>query len=85
MSGVISFCVMARKRETTLRKFGRSLAELRLEADLTQEQLAERSGLHPNYIGDLERGERNPTLMTLLALSDGFRCPLSELIKRSFT
>lgn len=74
---------MAINRERSLRRFGRSLAQLRLEAGLTQEVLAERAGLHPTYIGGLERGVRNPTLLTLLALSKGLNCRLSYLIKKA--
>jgi len=74
---------MAVNRERSLKRFGRSLAQLRLEAGLTQELLAERAGLHPTYIGGLERGVRNPTFLTLLALSKGLNCRLSYLIKRA--
>jgi transcriptional regulator with XRE-family HTH domain len=51
---------------------------------MTQEELAQASGLHANYIGDLERGERNPTLLTVLALARGLRCKLSELVRGPF-
>lgn len=48
---------------------------------MTQEHLAQASRLHPNYIGDLERGERNPTLLTLLALCKGLDCSASDLLE----
>ena len=67
-------------RNRELKAFGRHLAGLRKESGLTQEGLAERSGLHTNYIGDLERGERNPTLMTLLSIARGLRCHPRDLL-----
>lgn len=70
---------MAQNRDKILRGFGRHLAQLRHDAGLTQEEVAERSGLHANYIGDLERGERNPTLITLLAVAKAFGISVSEL------
>ncbi|MFW6260677.1 MAG: helix-turn-helix transcriptional regulator [Spirochaetota bacterium] len=51
-----------------LERFGRSIAERRREAGLTQERLAERTGLHPHTIGEIERGLEDPTVSTVLAL-----------------
>ena len=47
---------------------GKNLRTYRKQRTLTQEQLAERAGLSPNYIGILERGEKLPSLETLLTL-----------------
>lgn len=41
----------------------------RMAAQLTQEQLAERSGFAQQYISDLERGLRNPTIVSLYELA----------------
>ncbi len=77
-SAPLSRCVA--NREMTLRKFGRSLASRRKALGLTQEEVAEKCGLHPNYIGGLERGERNPTLLTLLALAPALKCRPGDLL-----
>jgi transcriptional regulator with XRE-family HTH domain len=44
---------------------GSNVRKLRLEKNLTQEQFAELSGLSQQYISGLERGHRNPTVVTL--------------------
>ena len=48
---------------------GDQLKKARLKKGLTQEQLAELSGLHRTYIGSVERGERNITVKNLYIFS----------------
>lgn len=48
---------------------GRNFARLRRERGLTQEQVEERSGFSQQYLSDLERGRRNPTVITLYELA----------------
>lgn len=50
-------------------RFGQRVRELRLAKGWTQEELAERTGLHPTYIGGVERGERNLGLDNLLKIA----------------
>lgn len=47
---------------------------------MTLEQLAERSGLTPNYVGTIEIGQRDPSLSTVMALAKGLSVPAGELI-----
>lgn len=59
--------------------FGRYLRDLRLSQGITQEALAERAGLHPTYIGGIERGERNLGLSNLLKLATALNVRPSAL------
>lgn len=63
----------------TLTLFGYKLKEFRVRNGFSQEKLAEITGLHRTYISSLERGNRNPTLMTLKCLAKALDITISEL------
>ncbi len=60
---------------------GRNAARLRKERGLTQEQLAERSGLSQQYLSGLEQGRRNPTIVTLHELATALETTHLELLR----
>lgn len=68
--------------KTPEQRFGLALREIRKERHLTQEELAHRSGYHPTYIGQLERGRKSPSLRTILSLAAALNVPGTELVKR---
>lgn len=60
-------------------KFGKRVRFLRTAAGFTQEELAEKSDLHPTYIGQVERGERNLSLACIEKISKGLGVDIKEL------
>ena len=52
-------------------QFGARIAELRKQRNISQEELAERCGVHRTYIGSIERGEKSPTLNTIEKFAKG--------------
>ena len=66
-------------KETHQAKFGREIRRRRESLGLTLEQLAERAGLTPNYIGAIELGKRDPSLSTILGLARGLGAEPGEL------
>jgi transcriptional regulator with XRE-family HTH domain len=60
---------------------GNRIQELRKARGWTQENLAERSGLHPTYIGGIERGERNATIASFCKIADALGISLAGLVK----
>ena len=69
------------KKNADLVKFGANVRRLRAKKGLSQKSLAERSGLSANYIGTLERGVQNPSLMSLASLAKGLSCSMAETCK----
>ncbi len=61
------------------RRFGESVRAARLAAGMSQEALAEQAGLHRTYVGGVERGERNVSLVNITALARGLSVPPSAL------
>lgn len=60
---------------------GQTIRRLRRQADLTQEELAERAGLSANYVGQIERGEKNPGALALFALANGLAVRPARLLE----
>jgi transcriptional regulator with XRE-family HTH domain len=61
-------------------QFARNLRRLRLAAGLSQEQLADRTGLHPTEISRLERAAREPRLGTIIRLASGLGVRIEKLV-----
>lgn len=67
--------------EDILLQFGKRVKELRTQNKLTQEQFAQKTRLHKNYIGMVERGERNPSLINIQVIANGLEITISELFQ----
>lgn len=63
------------------RAFGLRVRESRLSKGISQEQLAERCGLHRTFIGRIERGETNLTLLNIHKVARGLGVSPSTLIE----
>ena len=63
-----------------LAALGREIRKHRKALGVSQEELAERAGLHRNYIGMLERGERNPRVTVLVQLARALGVRVSDLM-----
>ena len=61
---------------------GERIRSYRNMAKLSHESLAERSGCHPTYIGQVERGEKNATVESLWKIARALEIPLSQLFEK---
>ena len=62
-------------------RFGSRVRQLRLAAELTQEDLAHRCGLFRTYMSRIETGNANPTLTMIYALAGSLRVPVTALFE----
>lgn len=60
-------------------RLGAALRACRARQRLTQEELAERSGLSYKFIGEVERGKANPTVKTVARLADALEVGVATL------
>lgn len=59
--------------------FGRTIRTIRRDLGMSQAKLAQATGLHRNYIGGVERGERNISLKNILRLARALRVQPADL------
>lgn len=67
-------------RTSPLAAFGRRVRALRHARGWSQEELAHRASLHPTYVSSVERGERNVSLINILALGEALRTDPAALV-----
>ena len=65
--------------EVILKKFGNRLRHLRTERKISQQSLELKAGISKNQIGNIERGEVNVTLITLMAIATVLEISPKEL------
>ena len=70
------------KRDAQL-LFARNMRRTRLGLEMTQERLAERAELHPNYISSVERGERNISIRNIERIAKALGVTMAELVSES--
>jgi len=70
-------------KKQILLDFGRRVKEERLRLGLSQEELAERAGVHRTYIGMIERAEKNITLTNIEKISLALEVEISGLFEAS--
>lgn len=63
--------------------FARNMKRIRLEKKLTQENVAEGAGLHPNYISSVERGERNLSIANIERIAAALAVSMADLVTPS--
>lgn len=64
-----------------LQQVGAALRSARKQAGLSQEKLALKAGVDRTYVGGIERGERNPSILNLARLANAIGISLSDLLE----
>ena len=71
------------EKQRWLEAVGKAIRGFRNELDVSQEKLGDLAGLHRTYVSDVERGRRNPTAWTLLALANTLKKKPSDIFREA--
>lgn len=63
------------------RQVGERVRHLRRLRGFTQEELADASGIHRAHLGEIERGDIDPTILTLQKIGHGLKVKVSTLVR----
>lgn len=61
-------------------RLGHNIRAERMKRNISQEKLAEMTGMHKNYIGIIERGEKNVTVLRCFQIAQALNIPLTDLV-----
>jgi transcriptional regulator with XRE-family HTH domain len=70
----------SRRQDPALVAVGRAIKDLRQSKQMSQEQLALRAGVNRSYMGDVERGDNAPALLTLIKIAHALDVTAGELL-----
>ena len=65
-----------------LKQFGKRVQALREKKGWTQDELGKKANLHRTYVGSIERGERNVSLVNVEKIAQAFNTPVNSLLKK---
>lgn len=68
-------------KSSTLVSFAKRVREERKRIGISQEELAERAGVHRTYVGMIERAEKNITLENIKKIASALKMPISKLLE----
>jgi transcriptional regulator with XRE-family HTH domain len=63
-------------------RVGLNVQQARRERGLSQEELADRAGVHQTYLSGVERGRRNPTVTVLQKIAEALGLDIADLVQR---
>jgi transcriptional regulator with XRE-family HTH domain len=67
--------------KTTEKRYGEELKRVRTCLGISQEELADRAGVHTSYISQLERGIKSPTLGVMTQIAKALGCHAWAMVK----
>ncbi len=68
------------KDKQVLKEFGAKVKDIREDKNYTQEAFADKAGIERSYMGKIERGESNPTLLKVHKIAKAFKVHSSKLL-----
>ena len=63
---------------------GKTLKEYRLQQGWSQEEMGDKAGFHPSYIGQIERNKKKVSLLTVQKLAHALKVNVSDLLQENF-
>lgn len=83
LNAIVVEMILLENRIINRKLFGKKVKESRIKIDMTQFELAEKIGVSQNFLGDIERGVKLPSLSKLILLSNALKVSLDYLFSDS--